>query len=493
MRYSYLLAAASGLLQVLIFPSFGYSLLAPVSLVPLLLAIARESGRRKQFLLGWIAGAIFWGGACYWIYDVMHRYAHLPALAAAAIFVGFFLVKGLHLGLFSVLAAPLLKTRWAIPVVAALWVALEGTHQYLGFTWLHLGNAGISMSVLARLAPYTGVYGVSFALALMNVALAAALLRKPRRQLAWLLLLPTLYLLPALPPPETGDKGVRLIQPNINPDEVVGRGWSRRRLAEHLSRMEFLSTEAAASSESISPELVIWPEYPLPGYFFADPSYRSYMERLARKTDAYLIFNAVDFEPAAERRPLNTAVTLDPAGEMVSRYDKIFLVPFGEFVPWPFSYFIEKVTLEAGDFVPGSEVALAEVGTHQVGTFICYEAVFARGVRRFVDSGAEVLVNISNDSWYGQSPARDQHLLIARMRAVENARWLLRATNDGITSIIDPAGRVVAALPSYEEGVLAGRFSYSSRTTWFTRFGEWFWWGSVLAAVGCWFIARRLA
>ena len=126
-------------------------------------------------------------------------------------------------------------------------------------------------------------------------------------------------------------------------------------------------------------------------------------------------------------------------------------------------------------------------------TFICYEAVFARGVRRFVDSGAEVLVNISNDSWYGQSPARDQHLLIARMRAVENARWLLRATNDGITSIIDPAGRVVAALPSYEEGVLAGRFSYSSRTTWFTRFGEWFWWGSVLAAVGCWFIARRLA
>ena len=143
MRYSYLLAALSGLLQVLMFPSFGYFLLGPVSLVPLLLAIAGESGSRKQFLLGWIAGAIFWGGACYWIYDVMHRYAHLPAPAAAAIFIGFFLAKGLHLGLFSVLAAPLLKTRWAIPAVAVLWVALEGTHQYLGFTWLHLGNAGI--------------------------------------------------------------------------------------------------------------------------------------------------------------------------------------------------------------------------------------------------------------------------------------------------------------------------------------------------------------
>ena len=151
MRYCYLLAAASGLLQVLMFPSFGYSLLGPVSLVTLLLAISRESGSRKQFLLGWLAGAIFWGGACYWIYDVMHRYAHLPAPAAAAIFVGFFLVKGLHLGLFSVLAAPLLRTRWAIPAVAALWVALEGTHQYLGFTWLHLGNAGLEACLAENL------------------------------------------------------------------------------------------------------------------------------------------------------------------------------------------------------------------------------------------------------------------------------------------------------------------------------------------------------
>ncbi len=493
MRYSFPLAAASGLLQVLIFSSFGYSLLAPVSLVPLLLAISRESGSRKRFLLGWIAGAIFWGGACYWIYDVMHRYAHLPAVAAAAIFVLFFLAKGLHLGVFSVLAAPLLKTRWAIPAVAVLWVALEGSHQYLGFTWLHLGNAGISMSVLARLAPYTGVYGVSFALALMNVALASALLRKPRRQLAWLVLVPALYLLPPLPPPESGDTGVRLIQPNINPDELVGHGWSRRRLAEHLDRMEFLSTEAAASSESISPELVIWPEYPVSGYFFTDPSYRAFMERLARKTGAHLIFNAVDFEPSAEGRPLNTAVTLDPTGGVVSRYDKIFLVPFGEFVPWPFSYFIDKVTLEAGDFVPGREVAVAHVGARQVGTFICYESVFARGVRRFVDSGAEVLVNISNDSWFGRSAARDQHLLIARMRAVENARWILRATNDGITSTIDPAGRVTAWLPSYEEGVLAGRFSYSSRTTCFTRFGEWFWWATILATACFWLAARRLA
>ena len=159
----------------------------------------------------------------------------------------------------------------------------------------------------------------------------------------------------------------------------------------------------------------------------------------------------------------------------------------------PFSYFIDKVTLETGDFVPGTEIAVARLGEHQVGTFICYESVFARGVRRFVDGGAEVLVNISNDSWYGRSAARDQHLLIARMRAIENARWLLRATNDGVTSIIDPAGRVVVALPSFEEGVLAGRFNYSSRITWFTRFGEWFWWIVAWAAAAFGVATRRLA
>jgi apolipoprotein N-acyltransferase len=205
------------------------------------------------------------------------------------------------------------------------------------------------------------------------------------------------------------------------------------------------------------------------------------MEQVARQSGAYFIFNTVAFEDAQRRRPLNGAVTLSPKGDLVSRYAKIFLVPFGEFVPWPFSLFIDKITLEAGDFVPGRDVAVAQVGDHRVGTFICYESVFADGVRRFVANGAEVLVNISNDSWYGPTAARYQHLLIARMRAMENSRWLLRATNDGITTIINPAGQLVGALPSYEQAILDGRFSYSTSLTWFTRFGEWFWYVSIVA------------
>ena len=171
-------------------------------------------------------------------------------------------------------------------------------------------------------------------------------------------------------------------------------------------------------------------------------------------------------------------------GDVVSQYDKMFLVPFGEFVPWPFSLFVEKITLEAGNFHPGSRVVVTEVGGHRVGTFICYESVFLRGVREFVRQGAEVLVNISNDSWYGSSAARHHHLLIARMRALENGRWLLRATNDGVTSVIDPIGRITASLPSFQQDVLVARFNYRTELTVFTRWGQWFLWLCWLAAGG---------
>lgn len=444
-----------------------------------MIALTHTRGRLEQWLLGTLTGCVFWGGTCYWVYDVMHRYAHLSAPAATAIFIGFFAVKGMHSGLFAVLAAPLLKRPWAIPAVAAAWVAVEGTHQFV-FTWLHLGNAAAGMSVVARAAPYTGVYGPSFVLMMMNTAVALVILRRPRKQLGWLLLVPLLYALPAVPENHNGQETARLIQPNIHPDEVIEGRWSRRRTTEHRARMAALSMGIESAPKTERPSVIIWPEYTIPAYYFDDPDFEFYITELARKIGAHLIFNAVAFRHSEDgQRPVNSALTIDPDGDLVSHYSKRFLVPFGEFVPWPFSLFIDRITVESGDFLAGDNVALAPVGDHTLGTFICYESVFANGVREFVAAGAEVLVNISNDSWYGQTAARNQHLLIARMRAIENKRWLLRATNDGITSIIDPAGRLQGWLPSFKEGVLTGQFDYESELTWFSRFGEWFWWLSI--------------
>ncbi|MBI1354293.1 MAG: apolipoprotein N-acyltransferase [Acidobacteria bacterium] len=470
------LAALSGALQVLTFPRFSIYYLAALSIAPLLLALARADAlggpsRKRRFLLGWLAGTIFWGGSCYWIYGVMHDYSGVPAVGAAAIFAAFSVVKGLHLGVFGLLAGPLLRRSWATPAIAALWVAIEGTHQYLAFTWLHLGNAAAAMTVLAPLAPYTGVYGLSFALAMMNVALALVLLRRPRKQLAWLAPLALLPLLPALPEDEVGSHEVRLVQPAVHPDELLSGNWTSQRAGEHYREMLRMST-----ADPTTPELLVWPEYSVPLYYFDSEPQRMLVELVARKVNAPFLFNSVTFrEEDGEKRPLNSAILIAPDGELLAYYSKMHLVPFGEFVPWPFSLFINKITMQAGNFLPGDKVVVAEANGHKIGAYICYENVFARGVRQFVAQGAEVLVNISNDSWYGRTAARYQHLLIARMRAIENQRWILRATSDGITTVINRAGQITTPLPSFEPGVLNSKFDYSDEMTWFALYGEWFW------------------
>lgn len=472
----YALAALSGLLQVLVFPSFSFGLLAPVAVAPLLVAVVRADTWKQRFLLGWLSGAIFWGGACYWIFFVMRDYAYLATPAAAAIYVAFLAAKGLHLAVFSVVAAPLMRRAYALPAVAAWWVAVEGTHQYLGFTWLHLGNAAASMSVLAPLAPLAGVYGPSFVLAALNAAFALTLLKQPRSRLYGLAALPLLLLLPALPEDETGDRTVRLLQPNLHPDEVID-GWDRRESEAHMRRMFELS--AAPDTEL---DLLVWPEYSAPLYYFDSPRDRQIVETLARTIETPFVFNTISFtEVDGARRPMNSAVVLDSDGRQVARYSKRFLVPFGEFVPWPFSLIIDKITLAAGDFYPGRDATVAEVEGRKIGVYICYENVFARGVREFVANGAEVLVNVSNDAWYGSTSARYQHLLIARMRAIENRRYILRSTADGVTTVINRAGQIQTPPPSFEEAVLDARFAYDDELTLFTRWGQWFW---VLCSLG---------
>ena len=466
-------ALLAGLLQVLVFPGAALSWLAPVCLVPLLAAVARARPRRR-FLLGWLSGIVFWGGACYWVFPVMRDYAGIAAPAAAALYAAFAGVKGLHAAAFAALAGPLLARPWAVPAIAALWTALEGSHQYLGFTWTLLGNAApdFALPQVARLAPWTGVYGPSFVFAAGNAAAALALIQRRAKSLAALAPLLPLVFLPALPERGAGAQKARLVQPAVHPDALQSGAWNARRGTEHLARMLALSTNYARGEK---PALLVWPEYPVAAFYFDDPASQAFMQRVAREADAHFIFNTVTFQQGDRNRPQNSSAVISPDGRLLARYSKIHLVPFGEFVPWPFHYFVEKITMQAGMFQPGTEVVAASVEGRGVGVFICYESVFASAIRKFTAAGAQVLVNISNDSWYGRSAARGQHLLIARMRAIENGRWILRATNDGVTAAIDPAGRLRARLPSYEQGALTVGFDYETALTGYARWGEWFW------------------
>jgi apolipoprotein N-acyltransferase len=463
---SWVLALASAALLILTFPGASIAWFAPVALTPLLVALAREGRWQRRFLLGWSAGVVYWFGVCYWIEAVLAEHAGISGVVAWLLFLLFCVAKSMHLGVFAILGGPLMRRWWAIPSVAALWVAVEVTHGSLGFAWLALGNAGIDMALPMRLAPLTGVYGLSFLFMMMATAVALVCLQRRRIQLLWLAPILLLPLLQALPRADRGRDTALLVQPNISETE----DWTTEKIQRTKRDLATLSLKAALI-ESPQPSLIVWPEAPAPFYYFDDETFRNYINSLARATNASVLVGIVARAPSGG--PLNSAVLVTPDGVAISRYDKMNLVPFGEFVPWPFG-FANKISTEVGDYVPGKHVVVSPIGAHKLGTFICYESVFPNFVRKFAAGGAELLVNISNDGWFGKSYARDQHLEMVRMRAAENRRWLLRATNDGITATIDPAGRLRGTLPSYVQATSYTGFGYTSGQTLYTRCGDWF-------------------
>jgi apolipoprotein N-acyltransferase len=308
---------------------------------------------------------------------------------------------------------------------------------------------------------------------MLSAAVASLILRRARLQNLWLLLLPVLVFLPNVPDPVRGNASAILVQPNIADDTE----WTPELLQRTEQQMTLLSMSPALGRQG-NLDLIVWPEAPAP-FYDTDRQFVGIAENIAKYTHADVLTGIVAHSGGGA--PLNSALLIGPNGSIVSRYDKVHLVPFGEFVPWPFGLVTQKVSSEAGDFEAGKKAIVSPIDSHRLGVFICYESVFPGYIRKFAESGAEALFNISNDSWFGKSQARYQHLLIVRMRAAENARWILRATDNGITAVIDPAGRVVRTAQEYTE--LAARFSYRYRKelTFYTRHGDWF---VLLCAIG---------
>ena len=449
------LSLLSGVLLVLIFPNFNFTLFAPVALTPLLIACAREPSWKRRFVLGWASGFVFWFAVCYWIQFVLEVHGGMGRWGGWATFALFAVLKGLYTATFAALVGPVMRTSWAIPGAAALWTAVEYAHGTiglawigLGFAWLDLGNAAISMPLLPRLAPITGVWGLSFVLAMIACAIALAVLKRPHTHYAWLAALALLPLLPEQPRPHEGTERVRVVQPNIDTETE----WSPEVMALLEKRMVLLSEPANAS-------LIVWPEAPAL-FYPTEESFRKYLGDLAHDSQTPILMGGVGRTPVGD--PLNSAFLFKKDGSMsAERYDKIQLVPFGEYIPNAFGW-VGRITHEIGDFVPGTRIITFPFDAHRIGAFICYESAFPNLVRQFTKAGATVLVNLSNDGYFGHSAAREQHLKLVRMRAAENRRWILRATNDGITAMIDPAGREIVRLPLYTQ--TSAVFGYNSET-----------------------------
>jgi apolipoprotein N-acyltransferase len=496
--------ALSGFLLVLCFPKAHLPGLVWVACLPMLAVLARENRLKHAFLQGYLCGAIFFLGSCYWFVTVVTVYGGLSPALAVVVLILFIIVDSTFFGVFGLVMGWVARRSalWALAAAPFLWVAMEVARTYLitGFPWNLLGYA-VQAAGLRQIASVTGVYGLSF-LAVATGAMGAWLILKFRCKWAWLglggwvllLLLAQWRLAPPLEP--EGRELAFLVQPNVPLDGPALDAWIPWRDPTELQRLVSISvttvdrfmnrpsSEPPAGAHLASgPPLLVWAENPAPFYFTRDPVFRNAMQNMARETHTIVILNTIVPMDAEGKSITNSAIVLDPDGREVSRYDKIHLVPFGEYVPaWALPGLVSKITSEVGNFVPGSRYSVARTPAGGIGVFICYEAIIPQLARELTKSGAGVLVNISNDAWYGESAAARQHLEMARLRAIENHRYLLRATNNGLTTEIDPYGRLLGELPRYRRMIMPVYFNYETRQTFYSAHGDIFSWLCVVIA-----------
>jgi apolipoprotein N-acyltransferase len=503
-RAGWALAVASGALQSLIYPLPNLTFLCWVELAPLLVAIlrGRESGSgeaqpvsaRQGFLLAYAGGVIWSFATTYWIYHVMHFYGGLNGPTSFGVLVLFCFALGVIWGVFGLLLAIFgngVMRRKALFLAPFLWVPLEMARGFpFDFPWDPLGTVLVNNIPLTRIATATGVYGLSFEIVLVTTAFAAAFLVDPRRRrLVLVAAIVVAGLLQAgelvQPPKLAADRTARLVQANIpilNADQ-----WTPQYFQDTLRELSDLSVPRSGElgPNEPAPDLVVWPESPAP-FFANDANFRAAVSEVARRAHATVVVGSLGVPNAAQptSQLYNSAAVIAPSGDWVARYDKIHLVPFGEYVPFKRVFtFAGKLTREVGDFVPGESRQPLALGNYKMGVFICYEAVYPGEIREFAKNGAQVLVNISDDAWFGETAAPVQHLNQARMRAIENNRWLLRATDTGITGAIDPFGRVVAQAPRNQRTAIDVPYSVVTGTTFYTRHGNWFVWVCVIISI----------
>ena len=492
-----------GLLLFACFPLVNWSALVWVACLPLVLAVVFEKRLLHGFWLGYVAGAVFLSGSCYWFVIVMQGYGNLNPAVAVGVLVLFVIVFSTFYGVFGLFETLVARRSISAALLLSpfLWVATELARTCLvtGFPWNLLGYA-VRPVGLQQVASVTAVYGLSF-VAVSTSALGAWVLLEPGRRVRWaalaawiVLLVAGNWLLQPPPPPQREPDVAMLVQPDIPLGEAAMDAWAPWTNPAPLESLVEDSVEAARESGATPavPPLLVWPETSAPFLYGRDRIFRDALQSMAKQAHAYVISGTVTFAGEGNSRPQNAAVLLAPDGQLLLHYVKIHLVPFGEYVPWwAFPGRVGKITAEVGDFVPGKSVQVARTPEGVIGIFICYEAIFPQLVRKFADRGAGVLVNISDDGWYGDTAAPFQHFEMARFRAIENGRFVLRGTNNGITAIIDPYGRVRKEIPRNQRGILTGHFRYLSKKTFYTEYGDVFAWFCVAVAAG-WILALTL-
>jgi apolipoprotein N-acyltransferase len=479
------------------------------ALVPLFLCLENKT-ITQSFRIGWITGFVAFLGMLYWVILAMHRYGGIPILVSLIILGALTLYLSLYTGGFAALLSMVQKrTGWSVLILAPpLWVSLEYIRSVLltGFPWENLGYSQYNALPVIQIADALGVYGVSFLVVMVN-SLIFGLIRPRRTEArAYIRFFVSLVAVvgtvlgygfmrmeqekqrvSAHTPIKVG-----IVQGNID----QSMKWEDSYQSETLQIYRDLTQKA----DEKTPELVIWPETAVPFFFPFDQPFSPSVRNVAREADVHLLFGSPFYQGEGDRvRYLNSAYLLSPEGEIMGRYDKIHLVPFGEYVPLSrFLPFIRPLVEGVGDFVSGEKTTgpvVFSMGETKFGVLICYEIIFPGLNRRFIRNGADFLVTITNDAWFGKTSAPFQHFSMATFRAVEHRAFVARAANTGISGIISSTGSIVTQTQIFSREVVNGEICGENSETFYTRYGDVFahacmiW--SLLLIGGAYILPRR--
>lgn len=482
-------SALSGLFLAFSFPSWNPawngSYLAFIALIPLFFVCECEQSKKRLFFLGWFAGLIYFAVSLSWVTISMHQYGGLPWAVSIVLMLLLSAYLAIYVGCFTTI---IYFSKQNLLVVAPFaWVALEYLRGHLltGFPWNALGYSQYLNLPLIQIADIASVYGVSALIVFINAALFLII------QMAWrqkvmakvpVLILSTVFCVTliygyyrlSLPmaTATASEKPLRVAVIQGNIDQAVK--WTpeaRDKTVETYERLSLPFTDKA--------DLVVWPEAALPVFFQNEPLYQQKLVDLTQKGNFSLLFGSPAFKGTGPGQIalLNSAYLLSPSfkGPALFQYDKMHLVPFGEYVPLKsMLFFVDKMVTGIGEFVPGDMATVMDIDLAKIGTVICFEVIFPEVVRKFVQNGANVMVTITNDAWFGRSAAPYQHFSMVVFRAIENRVPFARAANTGISGFIDAYGTILQRGELFVEEARLEELSPGFQKTIYTMYGDFF-------------------
>ena len=489
-----LLCLFSAVLLIFSFPKFDLEFLAWLALVPFFYAIEGK-GLFESFRLGFITGAFSFLGIVYWIVVAVHTYGNVPLVLSIFILLLLVAYLSLFTGVFACLTRFIqvhsgLESVLFTPFV---WVALEYLRSFLltGFPWAELGHYQYLNLPFIQMADMTGVYGPSFVIVLVNATLFSVFRQGskrvfPLREIAITAVLLLAALIYGYVKMGEIDREISR-QPSLRIGLVQGNidqsiKWDESFQRETLNIYDRLSLKVEAGK----PDLIIWPETATPFFFQDAKEFQPFILNVPEKTNAFLLFGSPSYRvERGKASHYNSAYLFSPSRELVGKYDKIHLVPFGEYVPLSnLLFFIGSLGEGIGDFRSGRGITNFSLPRARFGVVICFEIIFPDLCRRFVREGADFLVTITNDAWFGRTSAPYQHFAIAVLRAVENHVFVARAANTGISGFIDPKGSIMKKGGIFTEEAINGTIRLMKSKTFYTLYGDVFAWLCCAVSLG---------